>query len=422
MVLNTRSRNTDNSKREDSRKGQIDRCEIINVRPHIQPYPADKDYNTVDVQLVDRPIGEDGKYVTIERIKLNSLQTWHGRWQGCPWHGRIGDLVLVYWMSEREAVVLATIASDEQEPICRSLANDKHQEWVWKLAAWRQPIQDPITKNYIYFPPPQHPHCIKWWPVQEDGASPNLDMIFIFDCKEGHDCANCSAAAPCNGLDDHQSSTCFKHFSEFSPTQIDVPARFKFLHRCGSNWFYDDDGRVNMESHKSDHELENRIAMYPDSGYSDEHGPIACEVVNIETMALLRIYHDGAVRVRSSTDPTGETLRSELFLDADGNCWLWNGVTDNSVEILADGKIVLDGDVEITGSCTHQACSCDGTSGTGTGTGSEQQIEHGLGAAPGEVSAFCTGSGGTCVVNYCTETYIYVTCTAGVGFKWRARH
>ena len=72
MVSNTRDRNIDSSRREDSRKGQVDRCEVINDRPHVRRYPADKDFNTVDVQLIDRPRIEGGP-LTIEYVKLNSL-------------------------------------------------------------------------------------------------------------------------------------------------------------------------------------------------------------------------------------------------------------------------------------------------------------------------------------------------------------
>ena len=114
MVSNTRDRNIDSSRREDSRKGQVDRCEVINVRPHVRPYPADKDFNTVDVQLIDRPRIE-GEPLTIEYVKLNSLQRHHGLFQGHPWNPRIGDMIYVYWLAEREALVLGICTSIEQE-------------------------------------------------------------------------------------------------------------------------------------------------------------------------------------------------------------------------------------------------------------------------------------------------------------------
>ena len=152
---NTRDRNIDSSRREDSRKGQVDRCEVINVRPHVRPYPADKDFNTVDVQLIDRPRIE-GKPLTIEYVKLNSLQRDHGLFQGHPWNPRIGDMIYVYWLAEREALVLGICTSIEQEPVCRSKADDQQQEYVFKLCPWEEPGKNQ-DGNYVIFPPPKHP-------------------------------------------------------------------------------------------------------------------------------------------------------------------------------------------------------------------------------------------------------------------------
>ncbi len=366
MVVNTRDRNTDSARREDSRKGQIDRCEIINVRPHVAPYPADKDFNTVDVQLVDRPMQEDGTFATIERIKINCMQREHGLFQGCPWNPRIGDLVLIYWISEKEAMVLCTISSVEQEPVCRSQADQNHQEYVHKLCAWRQPIQDAVTKNYIIFPPPEHPDCYKWWPKTRDS-------IWIFDCLEGHNCPSCDAQA-CNSLDDHQSSTCFKNFSDISPTTIDKAWRFKFLHHCSSYWWFDDDGQWRI-----------------------------CGAASGKELGFIHHYADGKIEISSP------------------------------VEVLITApKITLDGDVEITGdnlivgSCDHGPCSCTGAGGSGTGTGEEVAIAHGLTdgegdpVVPSECSCFCTGSGGSCSC-WCDDEYIYITCTNGVTYKWKVR-
>lgn len=375
MVVNTRDRNIDSSRREDSRKGQIDRCEIINVRPHVNPYPQDEDFNTVDVQLVDRPMQDDGTFATIERIKINCMQRDHGLFQGNPWNPRIGDLVLIYWISEKEAMVLCTINSVDQEPICRSLATAEHQEFVFKLCPWEPPIQCADTKNFIIFPPPKHPVCFKWWPVNSDGSL-CIDTIQIWDCLEGHNRASCDALSPCNGLDDHQSSTCFKSFSQFSPTSMDRPRRFKFLHHCGSYWYFDDDAVWRIAGKLSGQELGH-----------------------------VHHYTNGKIEISS---PVEIILKApKITLDAD----LTEETKDNKVD----------------GTCNHCPCSCSsGTcSGSSTGTGSQQTIAHGLidevgdPCVPGGVSVFCTGSGGSCALDYCDDTNIYVTCTINVTFSWR---
>ena len=253
MVSNTRDRNIDSSRREDSRKGQVDRCEVINVRPHVQPYPADRNFNTVDVQLIDRPRISD-KALTIEYVKLNSLQRHHGKFQGSPWNARIGDMIYVYWLAEREALILGTCTSVEQEPLCRSQADDQQQEYVFKLCPWEEPSKN-ADGNYTIFPNPKHPDCYKWWPKTRDS-------IWIFDCLEGHNCDNCSSEVPCDSLDDHQSSTCFKNFSSESPTMVDRALRFKFLHHCGSYLYFDEDGIIEIAA-KLNGELKCHQTFYP---------------------------------------------------------------------------------------------------------------------------------------------------------------
>lgn len=303
MVSNVRDRNIDSSRREDSRKGQVDRCEVVNVRPHVAPYPDDKDFNTVDVQLIDRP-RINGKPLHIKYVKLNSLQRYHGRFQGEPWNARIGDMIYVYWLAEREALVLGLCTSVEQEPVCRSQADAHHQEYVFKLSPWEEPKQND-DHNYVEFPDPKHPECYKWWPKTRDS-------LWIFDCLEGHNTPSCCGQA-CNSLDDHQSSTCFKNFSDISPTTIDLPRRFKFLHKCGSYWYYDNDGTI---------ELASKL--------------------------------NAALKCHQTFYPSGRIL-------------LQNDVTGNFIDIKAADEVEidaatirLDGDVEITGSCTHGSCSCDG--------------------------------------------------------------
>ena len=303
MVSNVRDRNIDSSRREDSRKGQVDRCEVVNVRPHVAPYPDDKDFNTVDVQLIDRP-RINGKPLHIKYVKLNSLQRYHGKFQGEPWTPRIGDMIYVYWLAEREALVLGLCTSVEQEPVCRSQADAHHQEYVFKLCPWEEPKTND-DKNYIEFPDPKHPECYKWWPKTRDS-------LWIFDCLEGHNTPSCCAQA-CNSLDDHQSSTCFKNFSDISPTTIDKQKRFKFLHRCGSYWYYDNDGTIELASK-----------------------------LNAALKCHQTFYSSGRILLKN--DVTGN------FVDIKAA---------DEVEIDA-ATIRLDGDVVITGSCTHGSCSCEG--------------------------------------------------------------
>jgi phage baseplate assembly protein gpV len=301
-MANTRDRNIDSSKREDSIRRMIDRCEIIAVHPHKSPFnggSGDRDFNVVDVQLIDRVRCDEGAPV-LKRTRLNCLQRDHGLFQGTPWNPRIGDMVLVYWISAREGVVLGTVPSSEQEPVCRSQACTDHQELVIKRSPWEMPERN-CDGNFVVFPSPKHPDCFKWWPKTRD-------YITIHDCPNGHDTPSCCAQAPCNCLDDLQRGTWWKVFSDISPTSLDKPRRVKFHHHCGSVEYWDDDGRVHIE---------NRVAE--------------------ELKAQIDLFPDGKVEIQSPV---------EIVLKAP--------------KVTLDTELChLTGNMQIDGTCKHGACSCD---------------------------------------------------------------
>lgn len=335
------------------------------VHPHVNVAPDDQHFNHVDLNLCERTVPSSGEPVIRRDVPV--MQRLHGKFQGTPWTPRRGDMVIVAWLNDDEPLVIGEIPSQEQEPVCRSMADGEQQEIVNKLCPHEDPELCELTKRFIHFPDPKHPDCFKWWPKTRDS-------IYIFNCAEGHASAKCDAQTPCNCLDDHVSSTCFKNFSDSSPTAIDKPLRFKFLHHCGSYWYFDDDAVWRIAGKKS------------------------------KELGFIHHYANGKVEINSPV----EVLIKAPTITLDGN----THITENNL---------------INGECTHGACSCDGVGGSGIGTGSQQQIEHGLvdiednPVVPSEVSCFCTGSGGTCTVDYCDDVYIYITCTSGVTYKWKVR-
>jgi len=96
------------------------------------------------------------------------------------------------------------------------------------------------------------------------------------------------------------------------------------------------------------------------------------------------------------------------------------------------GNCKIDGNLEVSsitvGSCSHGACSClgggaGGTSGSCTATGSQQAIAHsmvtntGTACCPSSISTTCS-DGGSCTINGCDDTNIYLTATAGCTVDW----
>lgn len=256
--MNPRDRGLDNARRDDLRAGTLDVVEVVDVFPHVRPYPDDQDFNVVSVRLISRWAAADRE---IERVRLLPAQRFYGHFQGESWTPRIGDNVLVYWLKDQEGLVLFSVPSYQQEPICRSQADREHQEFVFKLCPWEEPTEFPssfaveLTKdsegewtetrnelrNYQYFPPPKNPICFKWWPKTRD-------WITIYDCLNGDRRPQCDRCAPCNSLDDIIARTYFKNFSDISPTSIDLPWRYKFHHNSGSVDIWDNDGTVHREN------------------------------------------------------------------------------------------------------------------------------------------------------------------------------
>ena len=135
---------------------------------------------------------------------------------------------------------------------------------------------------------------------------------------EGHNCANCSSDAPCNSLDDHQSSTCFKNFSDISPTAIDKPWRFKFLHHCGSYWYFDEDGTI---------EIAGKLS-----------GNLKCHQT---------FYPSGKILLENDVDGC------QVILDDDGDIKL------NPVEnVIINGNLIVEEDLECNGELCENIKSC----------------------------------------------------------------
>lgn len=248
--MTVKGSNIDVQRRDDRRFGVFERCEVVVVHPHTKPHdpahPEVPDLNKVTVQLIDRPI--DKIKDAILRYDLPVVQQYHGKYQGQPWTPRIGDMVIVAWLRDDVGVVMCSIPSAEQEPVCRSLADDYNQEYVFKLTPFEPPTPN-AEGNFTEFPDPHHPTCFKWWPVKPDGSL-RLDTIMVYDCKNGHDCPSCDRLAPCNKPDDIKLRTWYKNFFSDSDTSIDLPWRFKFHHNSESVVIFDNDKTIHTATKK----------------------------------------------------------------------------------------------------------------------------------------------------------------------------
>jgi hypothetical protein len=115
-----------------------------------------------------------------------------------------------------------------------------------------------------------------------------------------------------------------------------------------------------------------RVVADEDQSVSDEHGEIAAEMTHLPTMATVRIYKDGCIKIRSGDDG------SEVFLGNNGNCWLWNIKRDTYMEFKNDstaiikaesvnitGNLSVSGSGSVQGSFSHGGVPCCGISTEG---------------------------------------------------------
>jgi hypothetical protein len=391
---------------------RLEICAVDKINWHESP--ADHKLNPVDVIMRDRSLKDSKNPIRKQLPVLQNLLG--GHCGGYNWNPRVGDLVWVFFYGGRQGLVLANAWSWAEYPICRPSPYDIAD----KNGQWMEPGRDgfgDFTKQP--YPELKKPYCFRWFHGPIKGSTgPGRDWCWLFDyCQMGHGTPSCK---DCKTLDSIQrlKNQYFKFYSEETESRKGYPYRAEFHAHCGSYWLFEStdrptseyisevytegEGYWTIQGAKIENDLEvlkghlrhsptgtmelhsatpeaaeednagHRVRVFsPDDTQADEHGPIAAELINLEKKALVRIYKDGSARIRASTDVTGQDAKSEVFLDVNGHCWLWNVVDDTYIEFFADGdckikaeSITLDGDVGITGdtvitgSLTHGGGPC----------------------------------------------------------------
>lgn len=378
---NLKNRFVDQVMRLIRRHVRLEICAVDRVHWHEAPY--DQKFNSVDVVMRDRAI-KNATGTRHIRKQLTCLQSMVGHCLGYNWNPRKGDLVYVLFYGERKGVVLGSVWSWAEYPPCRATPYDV----VEKGGQWLAPYQDE-WKDFPEQPYPlaKKPYCFKWFHGPLKGQTgPGRDWCWLFDyCHEGHAHPHCELCKTIDSIG-HILNHFFKFYSEQTESRKAYPLRGVYHNPSGSYWLFEGSDKpgedyvsefytegmgfwtlqgcttINgieylmghirhspdgtMEGHSAtpaqDDSAGSRWKVYsPDNNAADEHGPIAADLQHLETSAVVRIYKDGAVRVLSATDPSGDAGTAEVFVRPDGNCWLWNIVSDAYFECKANGKIEI---------------------------------------------------------------------------------
>jgi len=305
--MNARDRNINSANHDDRMIGRFEICEVQDVGPHRQPWEGDKDFNWVEVLLKNRMIpkeGEGSEGDKVLRQRVLCLQRNHGKFQGETWAPRIGDMVLLAWIYENTAYILGTVPSIEQEPVCRPNSTAKNPDMVIKWAKHKMPTKLGGFEDYVDFPLPEHPDCLKIWHQFQD-------HVLCLDCKQGHDTPSCKF---CDHIDKILHSSNLKAFSFESDTTRDKPWRNRYTHHCGSTLWFDEDGLIHWENQVAE-EARSHGNYFPDgtielhSGPDDQKGarvllygdksayPGQVEIDNLVNAAHVKIYQNGKIEL-----------------------------------------------------------------------------------------------------------------------------
>jgi hypothetical protein len=302
--------------------------QVINIRPHLEPYPSNKHYDTVDIQLRDthKAISSESEVVRFQKAYV--LQRDIGNLSGYGWLPKIGDLVVVAFIGDKTPIILGQLYNDYQEPVVRVEGVDDEYN-VSKIEKWTQ-FEMPQTKNanteYLWVDHPQPKQTVSNnYPICHKIFSTNRDEMSIHECEYGV-YGNDPYCENCKRMGYPQACTSIKTYSQESTNPDDSARddgkgekarRWVLHHHTGSDFWMDEDGTIFLQNAVSD----------ADKGYIkfNEYGTIitkSSKITDTSTGAYTKVISD--------TD-TGETNAVELKYIPTGT----------SVVITKAGKVVI---------------------------------------------------------------------------------
>lgn len=353
---------------------RLEVCAVDQVHWHKEP--GDLEFNEVTVVMRDRAkeIDANKKYIRIRIPVLQNLLG--GHCGGYNWNPRKGDLVYCFFYHERKGVCLGNFWGWHEYPNCRPSPYDIAD----KNGQWMAPYQNPATGDFPRQPYPalEKPYCFRWFHGPVKGSTgKGRDWMLLFDyCHEGHtvkDCHDCKTIDSVNRASNHG----FKFYSTETESEKSHPERGIYFTPGGSYWMFEskccgDCDHCTETTCCSELFTEGK-GFWTVQGAVDtslkghiRHSPLGTiDIHSKSESASIAAEATGTRVVAVSPDDQSVdyAVQAKDFMTAAFKAILKTGkIHDSSPsEIkLQAPDIVLDGDVSITGSCTHGSCSCDG--------------------------------------------------------------
>jgi len=291
---------------------------------------------------------------------------------------------MVYFYQERKGIVLFSIPSWAQNPICRPTPCDI----AMKGGQFYRPKRHQPTGDFLYYPYPEtkKPYCFRWFHGEEAFKSGNggegRDWCLLFDyCKMGDSNPECELCKTIDSIERLRNQY-FKFYSEQTESRKAYPWRAEVKAYCGSFWMFESKDRPSseyvsevytegegywtlqgakiegdvevlkghirhspkgtLEVHSATTDPDNlagsimRVVADDDTRFSDEVGEIAAALEHVPSSSRVRIYKNGIIQIVSCVSGVAKSL---LSAHPDGYCEMWNISSGAYVEITAAGGL-----------------------------------------------------------------------------------
>ena len=389
MVSELKGVGRDESLRMDQLINKWEVGQVVQVWTHNDP--DDYNWHHCDVLVVDEVPSTPARVPSngpVHRLRVPVLQQMVGNRSGHPWTPRVGDSVLMGFYQNDRPVIFGTLPMKSQVPVCRSsdnpapLPNGAHEVWTeadyhnlydyrLKLVQWLKIPRRTITDSEggsceTTFDHSQVTVAGNLRPVCFNYFDKTRDIMLVSECKKGKnvpDCKQCELngdntgegpdyiKAECDSMSGDVAAMNFwvKMLSTDYCGQDDLARRFKIHWPCGSLFCTDSketgdvEGRIWLEAQKQ-HAGRSHIHYRAEKSGVGANLSLRSAPTKAAHIELFGINDPKKGRILIQNEDIGN------FVDVK---------EIDEVEIDA-AKILLDGDVEITGSCTHGSCSCDG--------------------------------------------------------------
>jgi hypothetical protein len=364
-MVNLKHRVMDQTRRQINRRLRIEICCVTGIHNHKSP--GDRNFNTVDVIMRDRPAKNDKyRFRTDIIVPPNYLG---GHCMGDTRSPRVGDVVVVLFYADREGYVLGPAWSWAEYPVCRPTPYDIAK----KGGQWMKPYQDEWS-DFPEEPYPEikKPYCDRWFHGPVKGTTGRgRDWARVYDyCQEGDATPDCSVCKTIDsiGRDKNSWDKVYSHETE----SCEAPSKRRELHvPSGSYLRFDSEtgqsveysegcGHIRLGNATCEGAKKGHLNFNPqgsiDIHSKHEEAPIASEQAgtrvivvapedssveyaveakDFESGAYIRIMKSGEIIIHS---PTKITLDAPLVEETHDN--------------------LTSGDNTIVGFCSHGGCSC----------------------------------------------------------------